>query len=223
MGRYSVDGLFVISPHLERKTAENFSRLAPTILLFNPKVPGLASSSIVSVDNFAAGRAVAAHFLALGHKDFGYVHGILAARTDRERYEGFAAGLAAAGCTIGHEAVGGYVYKTAAEAVAPMLQAPDGPTAIFCANDLMAMGVADAARYRHGLRLPHDLSIAGFDDIPAAAWDSYALTTVRQPVDDILDSGFDLLKRHFGSSSPGPEVIVHPAGLVVRQSTGPAP
>lgn len=223
LGRYGVDGLLVISPHLDRDTAETFSRLGPTVLLFNPKVPGLKSSSVVSVDNVAAGRMVAEHLISLGHRSFGYVHGIEDARTDRERYQGYQQGLAAAGRAIGHEVVGVYDYRLAADAALKMLRARTRPTAVFCANDMMAMGVVDAARYKLGLRVPEDVSIVGFDDVGSAAWDSYALTTIRQPVDAILDEGFSILLQNLRGEAVKPRSIALGASLIVRSTTGPAP
>ena len=101
-----------------------------------------------------------------------------------------------------------------------LLALSDRPTAIFAANDEMALGVMSAAR-QIGLQIPADLSLIGFDDIPAASCVSPGLTTVRQAVDEIAYAGVRTLMRQIETKTTTAEQITLPSQLVVRGSTGP--
>jgi DNA-binding LacI/PurR family transcriptional regulator len=214
LGRYRVDGCLVISPHLPEAVARRYARLGPTVLLFNRLVPGLDAASSVAIDNRAAGAMVAEHLLANGHRSFGYLHGIRGAATDGDRFEGFSARLAAAGAAPPAAGWGGYTYAGGASAARALLAEGRRPTALFCANDAMAMGAVDTARHALGLAVPGDVAVVGFDDAPPAAWPAYALTTVRQPVDAMLDAGLGLLED---PAAPPRDVVLAPE-LVLRAS-----
>jgi len=91
--------------------------------------------------------------------------------------------------------------------------------AIFCANDLIAMGTLDLARYKLGIKIPEELSIIGFDDIPSAAWPGFELTTVKQPVRQLVDNTIQVLMD--GIHTPGfetAEVVISPS-LIWRKSS----
>lgn len=109
----------------------------------------------------------------------------------------------------------------------PSHRPSDRPTAIFCSNDLMAFGCLRALR-EAGIRVPDDMSVVGFDDLPGADRTTPALTTVRQPLREMGRSAFELLldqmaRSRKGGSTSQPKVITLPTELVVRQSTGPPP
>lgn len=219
LGRFRVDGAFVTSPHLPRPVAERFARLGPTVLLFNPQVPGLDAASSVAVDNRAAGILVAEHLAGRGHRRIAYLHGIEGAATDLERFAGFADRLAALGLPPPAVARGGFTYDGGAAAAALLLAGPDRPTALFAANDSMAMGALDAARHRLGLAVPGEVAIVGFDDAAPAAWPAYALTTVRQPVDAMLRAGVALLLDQLADPATAPQSTVFAPELIVRMTT----
>jgi len=221
LSRYRVDGLLVVSPHLQPKTADRLSRLGPTVLLFNPRVPGLRSSSSVAVDNYTAGEWVADHLAGLGHEKFAYIHGLAESKTDSNRFEGFRDRLGKLGFRQIVRGIGGYSYRGAADAVLPILTAKNRPTAMFCANDLMAMGAMDAARFNLDLRVPQDLAVVGFDNTESAGWPSYSLTTVRQPVDAVLDVAMSILLGKLERKQTESQNVLLRAELIVRGSTDP--
>jgi LacI family transcriptional regulator len=98
----------------------------------------------------------------------------------------------------------------------------DPPTAIFCANDVVAFGALDAAR-RLRIDVPGDLSIVGFDDIPMASWESFSLTTVRQPLTDMArNAARRLIARIEGADESEPSTVVFPTHLVQRATTAAA-
>jgi DNA-binding LacI/PurR family transcriptional regulator len=205
--------------NLPRPVAERYARLGPTVLLFNSRVPGLDAASSVAVDNRAAGALVADHLAARGHRRMAYLHGLAGAATGRDRFAGFSARLAALGLPPPATASGGFTYDGGAAAATTLLTGPSRPTALFAANDAMAMGALDAARHRLGLAVPRDLAIVGFDDAAPAAWPAYALTTVRQPVEPMLRAGVDLLLAQLRDPATAPQNLILPPELVVRATT----
>ncbi len=218
--QYRVDGCFVISPHLSRGVASKYRSLGATVLLFNRTVPGLTASAI-SIDNIAAAVQVADLLASEGHRRIGYMHGTKGSSTDRDRFAGFTKRLGELGLDPPAVGWGGYGYDGGSRALLDMMEQAPKPTAIFCANDIMAMGAMDAARHTLGMDIPGDLSIVGFDDAPPAAWPSYDLTTVAQPVEAMIDAGVAFMLAHQVDPGRPAAYKVLPGTLVVRGSTGP--
>ncbi|MFL6097048.1 MAG: substrate-binding domain-containing protein, partial [Blastococcus sp.] len=136
-------------------------------------------------------------------------------------WEGYQAALDEAGVPFRPELVvhGDWTRQGGRAAMARLLAQPDRPAAVFCANDLMAIGAMDAAR-EAGLRIPDDLRLAGFDDIEAATLVSPALTTVRNPSYDTgRTAGELLLSRMSGEHTEGQRTVVLPSRLIVRGSS----
>ncbi|MEQ1928998.1 MAG: LacI family DNA-binding transcriptional regulator [Parvularculaceae bacterium] len=170
----------------------------------------------------AEGAAQAArHLAALGHKMIGHIHGPKTFRSAHERQAGFEAGLGEFGLALSAELVaeGGYTFESGQSAAERLIYGPRRPTAIFAGNDEMAMGVYMAAR-KAGLRIPEDLSIAGFDDTPIAARMWPPMTTVRLPIRDMGRRAAELLLAAGGAQDgalAGEAAFV--PEIVVRQST----
>ena len=137
------------------------------------------SMSAVTSDNYAGGRKVAEFLLAAGHRKIGYIAGWEGASTQRDRETGFCERLAEDGLTLHARGVGNFKMETAAEATRQMFTG-DRPDAVFVGNDHMAFAVMDVLRFELGLRIPEDVSVVGYDDVPPAAWRAYNLTTIRQ-------------------------------------------
>ena len=112
--------------------------------------------------------------------------------THLERMRGFRDQLEEAGREIAVQFDGGFSYRQAYAAAQEMLVQRPMPDAVFCANDIMAIAMLDAARNK-GISVPGDLAVIGFDDIPMAAWESYRLTTMRQPLRRMLDQAVDII------------------------------
>lgn len=220
--QYRVEGCFVVSPHIPKNLAGRYQGLGTTVLMFNPKMVGL-EASCVSVDNVAAGRAVADLFLAEGHHSMGYIHGPLGAGTDRDRFVGFSARLEECSKPAPLVGWGNYSYNAGARAFEELVSQTPPPTAIFCASDIMAMGALDVARHALQLKVPEQIAIVGFDDSPPAAWPSYDLTTIRQPIDAMVDAGIDILLAADTGRESKPVQRVLPSELVIRGSTRTQP
>lgn len=191
------------------------------------------SSRSVNIDDEGAARQTAEHLLALGHRRFGIVltqkePSTTAAEAqqaavyfvDAARLAGWRAAIETAGLewdTIPVAGVVGHGRDLGRAAGARLLDRAERPTAILALSDLLAIGVLDAAAER-GISIPADLSVAGFDDIPAAATVTPTLTTVRQPHQR---KGVEAV-RLLLADDPAQNVLL-PTELVVRASTGPAP
>jgi LacI family repressor for deo operon, udp, cdd, tsx, nupC, and nupG len=182
---------------------------------FNPRA-GIPS---VHIDNQAAARDAMEHLYALGHRRIGIVTGPPASGLSRDRLQGVRA-VAGDGELIIVQ--GDFTLAFGEEAAEQLLARPDRPTAIFCFNDQMAIGVLAVARRRR-LSVPADLSVVGFDDISFARYNAPRLTTVAQPVKEMGQETVRLLLAVINGQTSAPVSIILPHTLVVRESTGPAP
>ena len=173
--------------------------------------------SAVTSDNTAGGRKVAEFLLAGEHRKIGYIAGWEGASTQRDREDGFRKGLAAAGADLHAREVGNFRMDEAREATLRMF-AEDPPDAVFVANDHMALAVADCLRFELGLRLPDDVSLVGFDDVAAAAWPAYNLTSVRQPANRMVAETVDILLGKIEEPGAAPRRVAFDAPLILRKS-----
>ncbi|HET8523803.1 MAG TPA: substrate-binding domain-containing protein, partial [Thermomicrobiales bacterium] len=140
----------------------------------------------------------------------------------RERLEGFRATLAAAGISLDPSLIeeGHYDQESGLAAARRLLARPFRPTAIMASNDQEAFGVLTAAR-EAGLRVPEDLSVVGFDDVPMAEHVHPPLTTVHQPLSEIGRSAAEMLINWVEGVPPEPRRIVLPTKLIIRDSCAP--
>ena len=192
--QYQVDGVILTAAQLStRMTSICHDRGIP-IVLFNRCIPG-SDASGVRCDNSAGGRLIADAFLAAGAKTFAMVTGDPKGTTSQDRVRGFVERLLEEGIKRSEIEVaeGGSSYEGAAAAVAKMFRNRPRPDAIFGINDIMAMGAMDTLRYRLNLRVPEDIMVGGFDDIPEARRVPYQLTTVRQPIDQMVEETLAIL------------------------------
>ena len=226
LAEYRVDGCFVLSNQLAPDVARHYLRMGvPLAAVFNSRLPGLEDLSnagpygAVSVDNVKAGAAVAEYLWKNGRRRMAFVAGLEDAATSIEREEGFSSWLARKGLGLADRSVGDFTYAGGAAAASELLGRRRQPLdAIFAANDLMALGIIDVARNVWGIKVPRELAVVGFDDIDATAYLSYDLTTVRQPVAEMITAAVDLMTRL--TSEPSDEFVdIRQIGkIVVRGS-----
>jgi DNA-binding LacI/PurR family transcriptional regulator len=165
------------------------------LYLFNRHLASGDSFAVVC-NNLAGGRMVAALLLDNGHSNLAYISGRPDTSTNQERHAGFAKMIAERGavpCIIEHGGV--YSYEAGYKAAIRLVQAHPEVDGIFCANDILALGALDALRYELGKHVPRDISVIGFDDIAPAAWPAYNLTTIRQPVDQMIEAVVSAIQR----------------------------
>ncbi|MCS7190114.1 MAG: substrate-binding domain-containing protein, partial [Fimbriimonadales bacterium] len=167
-------------------------------------------------------RRLVEYLLELGHRRIGFVRGPQNQWSAQQRLEAYLATLAAHGITVEPDwiAQGSYEYAGGFAAAEQLLRVRPRLTAIVAANDMAALGVLDACA-QHGVRVPKELSVAGFDDIPLAALAKPPLTTMRTPIHDIgLEAARALLHQiETGETLHGTKLFE--GELLVRESTAP--
>jgi LacI family transcriptional regulator len=184
-------------------------------------VPALDVPTI-GATNWAGGLSATEHLIALGHRRIGFVAGPDRLLCSRARLDGHRAGLDGAGIALDAELVrpGDFYHESGFVGGAALLDLSRPPTAIFAASDQMALGVFEAVRLR-GLRVPEDVSVVGFDDLPEARWASPPLTTVRQPLAEMgMMAARTVLQLAQGEKIDSLRVDLATA-LTVRDSTAP--
>lgn len=171
----------------------------------------------ITSDNVAGGRRATEFLMAGGHRRIAHILGWQGSSTGRDRATGFRAAMESAGLTPVAMIDGMYNRDTAAAVARDLCSQTDRPDAIFVGNDHMALAVMDEVRHTLGLRIPEDISIIGYDDVPMAAWPSFQLTTIRLPVNRMVAATVEaILGRIDGTNSP--EKIRIDGPLIVRRS-----
>ena len=180
---YQVDGLVLASVGLSSDLAKRCGVMSVPVVLLNRHL-GVADEVAVISDSRAGGRLAADHLVATGAQRIAHIAGSEEASTQREREAGFIEGLTAAGQSLVAREVGNFDAEQAREATRAMFADPaERPDAVFVANDFMALMVLDTLRYELGLSVPEDVRVVGFDNVPAAAFPAYQLTTIAQDPD----------------------------------------
>lgn len=200
----------------QRKLLE--SRGIPLVAL-DPTGEPLHRVPSVGAMNWNGGLAAARHLIDLGHRRIAMINGPDQLFCCRARLDGFRAGLDAAGLRFDDRLLrtGPLYVEDGWRMAAELLRLADAPTAIFAANDLQALGVYQAAGEVR-LRIPQDLSVIGFDDLPFAQWLVPSLTTVRQPLMQMGATAAELLFVLAAGGTPEHERIELPTTLTVRGS-----
>ncbi len=218
---FQVDGIVLASVSMASNLTSRCAEYGIPVVLFNRDQDDVRMSS-VTTDNYGGGFAVGQHFIELGHKRIGYIAGHEEASTQRDREQGFRDGLATGGLKIDAREVGGFSYTEARAATLEMCAGRDRPEAIFVCNDHMAFAVMDALRFKLELSVPDDISVAGFDDVPIAAWPAYDLTSYRQPINRMVDQTVAILMQRIANPSQDAYRAKLEGALIVRGTTSMA-
>ncbi|MCI9889418.1 LacI family DNA-binding transcriptional regulator [Micrococcales bacterium 31B] len=214
LGGTLIDGAIVVTP-----SAESTQTSIP-IVAIDPHT-GTHGTPSIDTDNYGGGHSATRHLLDLGHTRIAHARGRTDLESARERERGYRAALTEAGVDIDESLIvdGEFRAEPTAEAVAALLDRDEPPTAIFAANDISALAAIGAAR-AGGLDVPGDLSVVGFDDIPAAVSGEPRLTTIRQPLRDMGRAAAETLLRLLAEpEATAPERLHMPIELIVRGST----
>ena len=215
---YQVDGIVLASVSMSSVLAKRCHEHGIPVVLFN-RVQDDPRMSSVATNNQLGGEAIAAHFAAAGYRKIGYIAGLEEASTQLEREAGFRDGLERAGLSLWARELGNFEYAQARAAALEMFAGRDYPDAVFVCNDHMAFAVMDVIRFKLGLRIPEDVAVAGFDDVPIASWPAYDLTSYRQPINRLVARTVDILLRRIEDRTAEPERIKIEGQLMLRGST----
>ncbi|GEM45658.1 LacI family DNA-binding transcriptional regulator [Deinococcus cellulosilyticus] len=182
MGR--VDGIIVIGGLLAAATLTHFARRLPVVGV-GRLIPEFERQCVV-VDNYAGSRAAMQHLLDLGHRQIAHITGPLFQPDALERLRGYTEALSEVGIPVREDLIirGNFMEPSGAQAITQLLSLGQPFTAVFAGNDSMALG-ARLALHQHGLRVPEDVSLMGFDDSYVSAYMMPPLTTVEQPMQEL--------------------------------------
>jgi LacI family repressor for deo operon, udp, cdd, tsx, nupC, and nupG len=211
------DGLIVVDPHVRKLVENGVRRPVPVVQLLGAPAGAMAT---VRIDDAAAAAAVTQHFISLGHRRIAHVRGGCSSFAAERRVAGYRQALEDAGIAFDDDLLihGDNSYASGSAAIDALTALQVAPTAVFCADDTMALGALWRCKQR-GLSVPGDISIAGIDDIYSASISDPPLTTVRQPRQDIGAAGAEMLIAMLEGRRAMAREIVLPHELVVRSST----
>lgn len=221
MMRGRVDGLVVMSPHIDAATlTENLPQSLPVVLL-NCYVDDTGFDSL-NIDNFGGAYSMTRHLLSHGHTSIAIIKGTEENFDASERLRGYTQALAEAGIAgdRGFIAQGNFTEAAGYDAVPALLDLRTRPTAIFASNDSMAIGALSALRDK-GVRVPEDIALAGFDDIPIASFLTPGLTSVQVGIHSLgvraIETAVNAVRNRNGHRC---QQIVLPTALILRGSCG---
>ena len=213
-----VDGIVLASVTMSSSLARECARHAIPVVHFNRELDEAGLNAVVT-DNRAGGRTVADLLCAAGHRRIGYLAGYEGASTQVDRERGFREGLAARGVPLAARGLTNFIRTEAAEATRAMFGQGDRPDAVFVCNDHMAFAAMGVLRAELGLRIPEDVAVVGFDDVPMAAWPEYDLTTVRQGIARLVEETAHVLLARIEDPSLPPRRVLIEGRIVEREST----
>ncbi|MFD4762866.1 LacI family DNA-binding transcriptional regulator [Streptomyces sp. NPDC058439] len=219
LARRPVGVILVLSDLTAAQRAQLTSRNIPYAMVDPAGDPGDDVPS-VGTTNWQGGLAATRHLTGLGHRRIGVISGPSRMMCSRARVDGYRAALETAGLPIDPELIreGEFRHEAGYAAGLELLRLPDPPTALFAGDDLQALGVYEAAR-ELGLRIPEDLSVVGFDDLPLTRWIGPPLTTVRQPLIEMAETATRLVLGLARGERPATTRVDLATTLVVRSST----
>lgn len=212
----SVDGVVLTTTLLGSSVSKALQERGLPFVELN-RLSGLEGVDGVTADNRTGGAEVARLLLSLGHRRIAGLFGTAATSSGRDREDGFRAALAEAGVTIPDRLIrrGWFTYQDGERGFADLMTGRWRPTAIFCINDMVAVGALNAAT-RAGLRVPDDVTVVGFDDLPIAAWPAFRLTTARVDLDEMARHAADILIDRIGGSDSPARTEQFPVEIVLR-------
>jgi DNA-binding LacI/PurR family transcriptional regulator len=220
-----VDGVIVTSSRVGALYQEHLDRLGVPVVLINSHRQQMGPYTFsVTVENRHGAYLATQHLIRLGHRRIGYITGPADRSDDLERLTGYRQALAEAEIAFnpalvvpGTGRVGG-----GEQALAEFMALDESPTAVFCYNDMTAIGLLRAAR-EAGLSVPGDIAVVGFDDVPLASYVQPPLTTIAQPMSQMGEQAVKMVLALMPDGIPGAtdvsNVLVH-GQLIVRESSG---
>lgn len=202
--QYNVDGVIVASSTLPRPLIAGCRDAGLPLVHAFSRARAARGAAVAGVDNVAAGRLAAATLLERGYRRIAFLGGPASATSTIDRLRGFSERLAVHGLRADPAVFGPTYAHDTGQALMRELLKRGGFDAVFCGDDILAMGALDAC-VEAGVKVPGGIGILGFNDIAMAAWPSYRLTTIRQPIGDIISAAVEMITEMVeqgGASAP---------------------
>lgn len=218
MMQYQVEAIILASIPLSSALAEECHAIGIPVVLFN-RISPVAQVHSVTSDNVEGGRLAARALVGGGAERIAFIAGVEDSSTSRDREYGFREELGKLGKQLFARAVGNLSQTGAAEATRGLFKGPSAPDAIFVVNDHMAFAVLDTLRFELGLRVPEDVAVVGFDNVPQSQWGGYKLTTIEQNIAMMTKTTIEIVMNSLAKSEDQVRQIVTPVRLVERATT----
>jgi len=221
----SLDGAILTTTRLGSALPEDLAARGFPFVLLNREVDS-STGDVCVIDNQRGAGLVAGELLTLGHREIAAIFGPADTSTGRDREAGFRSVLAGASVPLPEHRWRrcAFDFQAGHRAAIELIDgARSAPTAIFCANDIIALGAFNALRGR-GIAIPAEMTLIGFDDVRMAAWEAFELTTVRQDIPRMVRTATELLLTRLAGGSGAslaPRRIVLEPTLVKRGTHGP--
>lgn len=210
---YKIRAVVILTAEATSSLALRLRERGIQVVMLNRFSADLGSST-VACDNIGGGKMVAEAFLESGYKRVAYIGGNPTASTNIERRQGFIDTMAAAGYQPILAIDGEFAHAWGYEA-GYILERINDIEAVFCADDDIAMGIIDHLRFEAQWSIPGRIALVGYDDVPGASWPAYGLSTVQQPIDDMIRITLELLEQ----AASNPPHHYRPTGVLIRRHT----
>jgi LacI family repressor for deo operon, udp, cdd, tsx, nupC, and nupG len=217
LGQRKADGVILLTARTDQKVLGELSEQYPVVLACE-YYEG-SNLPTVSIDNISSARKATEYLISLNHKKIAHISGPLKVVVGRDRLKGFYQAMAHHGLSVDSLLVqeGDFSYESGFNLMKKLLMLDELPTAVFAANDEMAMGAIKAAKSK-GIRVPEDLSVMGFDDIKFASIFEPALTTIAQPTFEMGKKAMELLLKLINNEELEKDQFMLADKLIVRDS-----
>ncbi len=218
----AIDGMLYLGSFRSNERLAAAIRGGLPVVVVDEPIAGLPDVHTVVMDDYSGGYQAASYLVALGHRRIAFISGPAELGSVQERRRGYADALRKGGIDPdGQLSLSGHFTEQFGMSALPrLLAAAHPPTAAFVASDYIALGMLSAAE-THGIRVPGDLSVVGFDDIRFAQYVRPRLTTIRSPLDRLAQTGVELLSERLAGADTPARTEVLPVELIVRESAGP--
>lgn len=216
-------GMIVVTSAFSEDQLHAFRRRQIPVVVIDPLNPPSADVVSVGATNWAGGKAATEHLLGLGHRRIAYIGGIERSECNQARLHGYMAALMAAGVDVDPKYVvagGRFRTESGVAGLREVLELDPRPTAIFAASDTIALGVLSEAR-RHGIRIPEDMSLIGFDGTNQGEQSVPSLSSVAQPLEEMGRAALRSLLRQVRGEVLDSHRVELATQLIVRESTAP--
>src|SRR5580704_2613165 len=218
----AIDGMLYLGSFRTNERLAAAIRGGLPVVVMDEPIAGLPDVHTVVMDDYAGGYQAGSYLVALGHRRIAFISGPAELASVQERRRGYEDALRKGGLDPGGQLslAGHFTEQFGMSALPRLLAAPQMPTGAFVASDYIALGMLSAAE-THGVRVPGDLSVVGFDDIRFSQYVRPRLTTIRSPVERLAQVGVELLFERLADPEAPARTEVLPVELVVRESAAP--
>jgi DNA-binding LacI/PurR family transcriptional regulator len=220
----AIDGMLYLGSFRSNERLAAAIRGGLPVVVIDEPIADVPDVHTVVMDDYAGGYQAASYLVALGHRQIALVSGPAELASVQERRRGYEDALRKGGIDPAEQLMlaGHFTEQFGMSALPRLLAGPQPPTAAFVASDYIALGMLSAAE-THGVRVPADLSVVGFDDIRFSQYVRPRLTTIRSPLERLAQVGVELLFERLAGEDAGARTEVLPVELIVRESAGPPP